>query len=116
MANKDLEELIERNKEALIQEASRSFNSIVEVLNDIVSEETTGEPAKDLDLVRQQLMALSLNVGFLGAIMNQLIIFITGIVPDDEEGEKPMGFASMMEEVKPKKSKKKKILKRINYE
>lgn len=96
------DELIEQNKEALLQEMGTSINEAVGAIQAVIS--TPSEDAADkMEILYSSMMMISQNLGYLAACFNQYMIFINGVLPGGDE--KLIGFNAMVDTLKDGKEK-----------
>jgi hypothetical protein len=91
------DELIRRNKEVLFEEISINLNNISEFINQAIGMQPHENPSIDAAMLRNVLIGISNSLGFAIAAINQYYIFESGEIP---EGERPMGFMGLNEELR----------------
>jgi hypothetical protein len=96
------EELIIKNKQVLLEEISANLNNMAELINQVIGMQPPENPAIDSAFLRNAIIGISNSLGFAMAALNQYYIFESGEIP---EGERPMGFIGLNEEIRECKAK-----------
>ena len=96
------DEMIDKNKEALLQEIGGGISESVEALSAVITT-STETPEDKIEVLYSSLMMLSQNLGYMAACYNQLMIFQNGSLPDT--GDKSIGFKAMADDIEDKKEK-----------
>ena len=91
------DELIRRNKQVLLEEIGCNLSNISEFINQAIGMQPCKKAEIDAAMLRNVLIGISNSLGFAIASLNQYYIFESGEIP---EGERPMGFSGLNEELK----------------
>jgi len=83
-----MDDFIEQNKMALVEEMMESISAISSIIEDAITKE-----AGSADDIKNSFIAMSYKTGYLSAIFNQYYIFLTNRLPSKEK--KGIGFASI---------------------
>lgn len=86
-----MEDFLEENKDALVQEIGESIG----IISTIIEEAISKEPSRNsLDELKNSFIGLSYKTGYLSAIFNQYYILLNKKV--NKESKKPVGFSSLL--------------------
>jgi len=95
------EDFIENNKIELLKEIEESLAAIRNAIINAIQNTPTEKPEYDSAILRNSLIELSGQLGFLTACFQQYICFVEGTT--DIFKKKPIGFCAIREAIKEKK-------------
>lgn len=88
------ENFVAKNKNALIEEMAENINNINALINAATQAGPTEDPAHELSVIKNVVIAMAQNAGALTSCFNQYIIFETGNVTE----EKRIGFQALLKD------------------
>ena len=83
---------ITKNKNALLEEIAENINTINSLVNAAAQTGPTENPAHELSVMKNIIIAIAQNCGSLTSCFNQYMIFDIGKVPE----ERRIGFSALM--------------------
>lgn len=86
------EAFVEKNKKALMEEMADNINAINNLISAATQAGPTEDPAHELSLMKNIIIAIAQNTGALSSCYNQYIIFETGSMSE----ERLIGFQSLL--------------------
>lgn len=86
------ETFVSKNKNALMEEMAENINNINALVNAATQAGPTENPAHELSIMKNVVIAMAQNAGALTSCFNQYMIFETGQVPE----ERKIGFQALL--------------------
>jgi hypothetical protein len=86
------EAFIEKNKKVLMEEMADNINAINSLISAATQAGPTEDPAHELSIVKNVIIAIAQNTGALTSCYNQFMIFETGSISE----ERLIGFQSLL--------------------